>query len=213
MITPARIERQKLCDLMAEVGPNAPTLCGDWTARDLAAHLVVRERRPDGAIGILVSPLAGYAEKVRQQEARRDYTDLIERVRSGPGSLSPTRLAAVGRFVNTIEFFVHHEDVRRGSPGWEPRDLDEDLQHDLLRAFAPAVELLARKSPCALTLEPAGRDRIVAKRADDGEPVVTARGPLGELVMFMDGRQGHSVVDLDGPDDAIAEVRHASFGI
>ena len=39
-----------LCDLFEEVGPDAPTLCGDWTTRDLAAHLVMRERRPDDVI-------------------------------------------------------------------------------------------------------------------------------------------------------------------
>ena len=39
-------ERLALADLMAEVGPDAPTLCGGWTTRDLAAHLLLRERRP-----------------------------------------------------------------------------------------------------------------------------------------------------------------------
>ena len=42
----AQSERHALCDLMDEVGPDAPTLCGGWTAAHLAAHLVVRERRP-----------------------------------------------------------------------------------------------------------------------------------------------------------------------
>ncbi len=42
--------------------------------------------------------------------------ELIERVRNGPGLLSPTRLDAVDRAVNSVEFFVHHEDVRRGEP-------------------------------------------------------------------------------------------------
>ncbi len=41
-------ERAELCDLFDELGPDAPTLCGDWTTADLAAHLVVRERNPLG---------------------------------------------------------------------------------------------------------------------------------------------------------------------
>jgi uncharacterized protein (TIGR03083 family) len=45
--TLARAERAALCDLFDEVGPDAPTLCAGWTTRDLAAHLVIRERRAD----------------------------------------------------------------------------------------------------------------------------------------------------------------------
>lgn len=117
------------------------------------------------------------------------------------------------RFVNTIEFFVHHEDVRRGSPGWETRDLDEGLQDDLLRSFARSAKMLARKSPSGVELLPHGHDRIVAERAEHGKPSVTVRGPLGEVVLFMYGRQDQSMVDLDGPSDAVAGVRNASFGI
>ena len=43
----ASIERAALVDLMAELGPDAPTLCTGWTTRDLAAHLVVRLSRVD----------------------------------------------------------------------------------------------------------------------------------------------------------------------
>src|SRR5688572_20837288 len=107
MATPARVEREQLCDLFIAVGPDAPTLCGDWTTRDLAAHLVVRERRPDGAVGIVAKPLARYGEKVRLDEAAKPWPDLIERVRRGPPRWSPTRLGPVDRAVNTVEFFVH----------------------------------------------------------------------------------------------------------
>jgi len=36
-------ERLELCDLLLELGPDAPTLCEGWTTADLAAHLVLRE--------------------------------------------------------------------------------------------------------------------------------------------------------------------------
>ena len=42
-------ERQLLADLFLEVGPEAPTLCAGWTTTDLAAHLWVREHRPEAA--------------------------------------------------------------------------------------------------------------------------------------------------------------------
>ena len=213
MTIPARVERATLCDLMLEVGPDAPTLCGDWTTRDLAAHLVVRERRPDGAIGILAKPFAGYAETVRAHEAEREYAEIVERVRSGPPLLSPMRPAPIQRFANTIEFFVHHEDVRRGSTGWTVRELDADLVHDLRVPFRRGVRMLARKAAVGLALHPDGEVVMVVKKAEGGGPSVTARGPLGELVLFMYGRQDHTEVELDGPAEAVEAVRTASFGI
>ncbi|MBM4708683.1 maleylpyruvate isomerase family mycothiol-dependent enzyme, partial [Rhodococcus hoagii] len=69
----ARDERHALVESMRAVGPDAPTLCGDWTARDLAAHLVLRERRLDAAPGIMVSALEGYTERVQRSIAAREW--------------------------------------------------------------------------------------------------------------------------------------------
>jgi len=123
MTTPAQSERRELCDLFDEVGPDAPTLCGDWTTRDLAAHLVMRERRPDGAVGIVFSPAAGYSDKVQSSIANSSWPKLVDTVRSGPPIWSPTRIAAVDKLANTVEFFVHHEDVRRAGDSWDEREL------------------------------------------------------------------------------------------
>jgi hypothetical protein len=38
-------ERQQLCELFVELGPDAPTLLEPWSTRDLAAHLVVGKRQ------------------------------------------------------------------------------------------------------------------------------------------------------------------------
>lgn len=213
MTTPARAEREQLCDLFLEVGPDAPTLCGEWTTRDLAAHLVVRERRPDGAIGILAKPFANYAEKVRKHEADRDYDKIVERVRSGPPLLSPMRPAAAERLANTFEYFVHHEDVRRAHGNWAARDLDDALKKDLLRLFPRAAKMLTRKAPSGLAFVPDGVEPIVAKKPGADGHSVTVSGPIGELVLFIYGRQAHSLVDLAGPDDSIEAVRSASFGV
>ena len=61
----AQDERSELCDLLVDLGPDEPTLCEGWTTADLAAHLVVRERRPDSGPGIVWPPLAGYTDSVR----------------------------------------------------------------------------------------------------------------------------------------------------
>ena len=43
----AELERAALCDTLEAVGPDVPTLCDPWTTAELAAHLVIRDRRPD----------------------------------------------------------------------------------------------------------------------------------------------------------------------
>jgi uncharacterized protein (TIGR03085 family) len=206
----ARSERNELCDLFVQVGPDAPTLAGEWTTRHLAAHLVIRESRPDAAAGIVFAPLAEYSEKVRLDVAKQDWPVLIEAVRNGPPVWSPMRIEAVDRTTNTIEFFVHHEDVRRAAPTWEPRALDKAFEQELWNMLRRAARLLVRKAPCGVMLEWTGGGTVTAK-AD--EPHVTVRGPVGELVLFCYGRQPHARVTLTGPDDLSDRLRSASLGL
>ncbi|MGA7757954.1 MAG: TIGR03085 family metal-binding protein [Ilumatobacteraceae bacterium] len=208
---PAQRERSALCDLFVEVGPDAPTLCGDWTTRDLAAHLVVRERRPDAAIGIVFSKAAGYLDNVQAGVADTDWTELVDTVRSGPPAWSPTRIGAIDKAANTIEFFVHHEDVRRAGDTWEPRDLDADLTEALYAMLTKMAKRLVKSSPVGITFEPTDGSGPVT--ANEAEPSVTVRGAVGELVLFAYGRQSHSRVEIFGDDESIAAVSNASFGI
>jgi uncharacterized protein (TIGR03085 family) len=208
---PARRERAELCDLFLELGPDQPTLCGDWTTRDLAAHLVIRERRPDAAIGIVLSKAAGYTDKVQSGVAAGEWSQLVGTVRSGPPIWSPTKLAAIDKLANSVEFFVHLEDVRRAQPTWEPRTLDADLVDALYGVLTKMAKRLVKNAPVGIVLEPDdGREPVVAKQA---EPSVTVRGPVGELVLFVYGRQAHSAVEVLGDDASIAAANTASFGI
>jgi uncharacterized protein (TIGR03085 family) len=210
MTSPAAAERSALCDLFLEVGPDAPTLCAGWTTRDLAAHLVVRERRPDAAAGIVLRPLAGYGERVRLTEAARPWDELVELVRRGPPRWNPMRVDAVDRLANSVEFFVHHEDVRRARPGWVPRALDPALEDALATSIAQSGRLLTRKAGVGITLEPLGRERIELR---SGTPAVSIRGPLPEGVLYLYGRKDVAQVELDGPPDAVAAVRATQFGL
>lgn len=120
----AQRERAALVDTMRGVGPDAPTLCEGWTTRDLAAHLVVREYRPDAAPGILIPFFASHTEKVQNEAAERtDWDELLTKVASGPPLYSPLKL--LDPVANVAEMFIHHEDVRRAQPDWEPRVLEQ----------------------------------------------------------------------------------------
>src|SRR5215208_3763328 len=100
MPAPARAERLALCALFLQLGPDAPTLLDDWTTRDLAAHLVVRERRPDAAAGIVMPVLARHAERVRVQERERPWPELVALVREGPPVWNPMRVGRVDTIAN-----------------------------------------------------------------------------------------------------------------
>ena len=212
--TPARRERGLLCDLFLEVGPDAPTLCGEWTTRDLAAHLVMRERRPDGAAGIGIKKLAAYGQKVQDSIAATEWTKLVEQLRSGPPRWSPARIPAIDALTNTVEFFVHHEDVRRAGDEWTSRQLDDDLVRALTKTASRMSKMLTRSSKVGVVLEPtdggsAPNAPIIANKA---MPSVTVRGPIGELVLFVYGRQNKVDVELLGNDDDVATVVTAPFG-
>lgn len=205
----AQAERAALCSLMDEVGADAPTLCEGWTTRDLAAHLVVREGRPDAAIGIAVPALAGWTKKVQDGAAAGPWDQLVAKVRTGPPRTSMMRIAQVDGAANTIEFFVHLEDVRRAQPEWEPRELDTDFEDVLwskLSSFAPR---LMKPSPVGVELvTPDGR-HLVAK---EGPDVVTITGAVGELTLLAYGRDAVRV-EYTGTNEAIAAVNAARFGI
>ncbi len=111
-------ERAALAATFRDTGPDAPTLCAGWTTRDLLAHLVIREGRPDASPGHRRAVVRRYTERVQNSYARGDWTALVDRFAGGPPWWSPFRL--VEGLVNTGEFFVHHEDVRRASAGGSP---------------------------------------------------------------------------------------------
>lgn len=212
MSNPARHERRVICDVLTEVGPDAPTLCEGWTTRDLAAHIIVRETRPDAAVGIVVKRAEPYSEKVRRSVAAREWTELVDSIRQGPPKASPMRLPALDRVANTLEFFVHVEDVRRAQPSWSQRELAPEVDAQLRSMLTRGAKLLGRKSPCGLVLDvtdgPA--TRIVAKK---GDPSVTVRGPVAEIVLFLYGRQSQAKVEFDGPADLVTAIRNAKFGV
>lgn len=206
MSTHAKRERLLLADLLESAGPDAPTLCDGWLTRDLAAHLVVRERRPDAAGGILIKQLASRLERVQSEFAARPYEELIRLIRTGPPRFSPYAVKQLDEAANAIEFYVHAEDVRRAQSDWTPRTIDPVFADTLWSRLERAARMLGRNVPVGLVLRrPDGRTAV----AHRGTPVVTAIGEPGELTMFLWGRQAAADVELDGDQDAIAKLHEA----
>lgn len=206
----ARAERGRLADTLAVADPDAPTLCEGWTVRDLVAHLLVRERRPDAAAGLVLPPLAGHLERVRRTVATRPYAELVAGLRTGPPRWSPLALPGADSAANSVELAVHHEDVRRARPGWAPRVLAQEDQDLLWQRLPVPARLSLRRSPVGVTLRRAdapGTEHAAHQVRGRGTVVVTGE-PL-ELLLFVMGRGAHARVDLEGAQEDVAALQDA----
>jgi uncharacterized protein (TIGR03085 family) len=203
-MTAAQRERAALVETMRTFGPDAPTLCGDWTTRDLAAHLVVREGRLDTTPGIAIPFLAGYTEKVRSQVAGSvDWDALLDKIASGPPLYSPFKI--LDPVANMGEMYIHHEDVRRAQTGWEPRSLDDATVTALGRGLPIMARLTLAKAPARVTLRtPNGTDVVTLGRG----PELVVTGELQEHLLFISGRDATRLT-FDG-DAALADSVRAS---
>ena len=204
-VTYSRDERLALAALLEETGPDAPTLCAGWQTRDLAAHLVVRERRPDAGLGMVGGPLAGYTARVQHGYLdKHSYSELIGIFRAGPPRLSPFAIPGADGAANTVEYFVHHEDVRRATDGWTERELPPGLSDELWKRLKSS-RLFLRGAPTgvALARADASAPAIIAKHAPGS---VTVAGAPAELTLWSMGRVGAANVTFDGPGEAVARL-------
>lgn len=210
MSTIAQYERTALADLLDDVGPDAATLCEGWTTRELAAHLVSRERRGDAALGIALKPLAGHTESVLRSYARRPYDELVTKVRGGAPLWSVFAWPGLDRLFNTTEYFVHHEDVRRAQPGWEPRDLPAAVQDGLWQAVKGRAKLSFGATSFGVTLSRPGGESIVAT---SGQPMAVLTGEPAELLLYLFGRREHARVELTGPPEALEQLAGTALDV
>jgi uncharacterized protein (TIGR03085 family) len=208
-VSVASQERLDLIDLMDELGPEAPTLCAGWQTKDLAAHLIVRERRPDAAPGILIPPLSGLTERAMREYTDKPWPELLRLLREGPPRWSPFSIDAISDRVNLIEFFVHHEDARRGAPGWEPRPPDAHRDAALWKALGVTGRVLYRRSPVGVVLRrPDGAEH----RVRSGPRTVVVVGEPGELVLHAYGRT-EVRVDVQGEPAAVQAFQRSPRGL
>jgi uncharacterized protein (TIGR03085 family) len=126
---------------------------------------------------------------------------------------------------NAVEFFVHHEDVRRGAPGWQPRELSGG-ESDMLWQRLRMARFLLRKAPVGVELarddtvlagDNTGSDgasaegqayRITAKNAT---PAVTVVGSPAELTMWVMGRRTAAQIRMDGTQAAVTKLAEANW--
>ncbi|WP_300018960.1 TIGR03085 family metal-binding protein [Pseudonocardia sp.] len=202
-------ERAAICDEFDRAGPDRPTLCGGWNTRDLLAHLLVRERKPWAAPGILLAALAPVTEHAMASYAGTDWGVMVDELRAGAPVWSPYRIGAVDDLANGAEFFVHHEDVRRGEPGWAPRPPDAARDAQLWALLRRMGRVLHRASPVGIVVRTPGGEQHVLRT---GPGLVTVVGEPGELVLHAFGRDAVEV-ELEGSAADVAALASASRGL
>jgi uncharacterized protein (TIGR03085 family) len=189
-------ERRELCDLLVELGPDAPTLCEGWTTADLAAHLVLREH------------FHRWSDAQRAAEKAKGYPAMIARLRAG-APLVPWRLPRIRNVFSGLEYFIHHEDVRRAN-GLGPRPRSDDLEALYWRMTGYTARRIARRiRPYGLVLVlPDGR-----RRTYGAGTTATLTGPASELGLYLSGRRATADVTLTGDPPAIAAVERADLKV
>lgn len=210
MTSIAAHERALLCALAQQVGPDAPTLCGDWTVKELVVHLLLREGHPASA-GILVPPLRGLLDRATSKASAEEFPTLVKRLRHGPPIWSPFAVPKLGSLANRMEFYVHHEDIRRAQPSWAPRALPARTEDGLWSALRLVGRLPAAGAPVGVVVERTdSADRVSLKRANRQ---VVVRGLPSEVALFVYGRTAQAEVELLGEETDIAALSAGALGI
>ena len=211
MTSIAAHERALLCALAQQVGPDAPTLCGEWAVKDLVVHLLLREGHP-AAAGIFVKPLGGLLDRATTKTSGQEFPELVTRLRHGPPVWSPFALPKVGATMNLLEFYIHHEDIRRAQPDWEPRALPSRTEDGIWGALRHVGRgLVSLKSPVAVTAERS--DTGATAQLKKGERAVTIRGLPSEIALYVYGRKPQARVELAGEDADVAALENKQLGI
>ncbi len=203
-----RQERQALVASALKAGPEAPTLCEGWDVKDLVCHLIVRENSLMAAAGIAVPAFAGLTEKEMRRLRRQPFEKLVERLRRH--RLTFFSLPPLDAAFNTLEYFVHHEDIRRAAPGWRRRKLSAaaaDVLWQALRAQGPA---LVRSAGVPVVVR--RTDTGVTTTLTPGRQPVEVSGPVSEVVIYLHGRDQVRDLAFAGPHDKVAKVRRSDLG-
>jgi uncharacterized protein (TIGR03085 family) len=194
--------RADLVAALRAARPTDPTLCEGWEARHLAAHVVLRERKPVQmalTMARSVDPTAGLADEANDAVG---YARLVDQVEEGPSRLSPLEWAPVA---NVVEFLVHAEDVRRGGGLPETQgELPAHLTTAVWRSVRPMATLRYRRSAARggvglVLVSPLAR-AVLAR----GERSAVLSGTPLELALWVSGRERASLATVEGPEDAVA---------
>lgn len=202
-------ERADVARTFLVLGPEAPTILPGWDATDLLEHLLLREGAPHLQLGLhLPGPPGARARRAVEALRASSWEDRVERFRRGPGRLSPIgRLDALG---GQGELLIHHEDLRRAQPGWEPRRLPAAAAADAWRAVGLMAPLAMRVRADVTLVSPLGGRQLRSRRAAGS---LRVHGEPLELLLWLSGRDGVARVRVHGDEPALRALREGRRGL
>ena len=209
MTSLAKRERSALAQTLRNLGPDAPTLCQGWNSFDLLAHLIVRETRPDAALGIFIPALSSYSDKVAAKIKKSDFETLVQEFADGPKKFSPFAFPGIDNLANSIELVIHHEDLLRAQPNYVPRIFSETDKQFLWKRFTQSSKIFMRKAKIGIVAK-SDQGTYTVKT---GKSCVTIQGEVVDLFLFAYGRKSAANIKFEGEDDAIRIIKEANFGI
>ncbi|MGC2942845.1 TIGR03085 family metal-binding protein [Brevibacterium sp. FAM 24638] len=190
----ARAERLRLVDTARRAGEDAPTLCEGWNVRDLATHLIIRERHPRAAAGIFMPKFSDRLKTKEDEYAEMPFSRLLGLV-AAPPKWTPGALPGVETVMNTTEFLVHHEDIRRAAIEWIPRRLSSGETATVWAQTRVALLPFAAKANGPVAIEAPGFGSRTVRKKGSGETTTITGAPL-ELLLYLMGREDSALVDV-----------------
>ncbi len=199
--------RREMADLLDTLTPDQwghPSLCGRWTVRDVAAHLVVPLTVTLPAFGLAMLRARGDFDRANDALARATAARL------GPGVAAELRARADRRFVppggtpsfQLVDVMVHGQDIRRPL-GLAHRYAVPDLVEALTLVTSPAGGrgFVSRRRLEGLAVVASDLDG--AFRSGDG---ALLEGPAEALLLALTGRSV-ALEELQGPGAGILASR------
>jgi uncharacterized protein (TIGR03083 family) len=197
-------ERRRVADLVDSLSPeqlDTPSLCGDWTVKQVAGHLLAAISKPPTPLLPLVARSGFNIHKANARlatlMAERSREDLARGLRDNADN--PFRPPIVGYPGQLTDLQVHGQDMRR------PLGLPHGLQLERVRVSLDflvggrAVGFTPRRRVAGLRFEAADLDWSTGTG-----PLVT--GPAEALMLAMTGRRV-ALAELDGPGVPILRNR------
>ena len=196
----ARLERAEFAELLGRLTPeqwNAPSLCAEWTVRDVATHTIAYLGQSRIRLAMNMVRVRFDVNRLNSGLADREGLTPEQCVKAMRHGVEPSGAAALyGGRVALIECLIHQQDIRR------PLGLPRSIPEERLRASMN----YARISPVIGAARRTRGVRLVATDIDWS----AGRGPevhgSGEaLLLAMTGRVAAVVGELEG--DGVALLR------
>ncbi|GAB2591927.1 hypothetical protein Aab01nite_38330 [Paractinoplanes abujensis] len=197
-------ERRRVADLIESLSPDrldTPSLCGAWTVRQVAGHLVAAVDAP-GRLTLTTLLRSGFRihranARLAAEIARRPVPDLAASLRRN--AENPFRPPVVGHPGQLTDLQVHGQDMRR------PLGLPHGLALDHLRVSLDfltggrAIGFTPRRRLAGLRLETTDLDWAYGEGA-------LVSGPAEAVMMALTGRAA-VLGEIDGPGVRILAAR------